>query len=91
MNMLIYLPEYVKKDLDRLQYPKPKKPQYSPHRWTVPTYVKRLQMTLDPENSEPLDKKPTKIIQSIAGTIICYARSVDTTILQAINEISRVQ
>ena len=83
----ISMPEYVKKVLDRLKHPKPKRPQYAPHCWTVPAYGKRLQMAPDPDDSDLLDKKATKIIQYIVGTMLYYARSVDPTILRAINEI----
>ena len=38
-----------------------------------------------------LTKKVTKIIQSIVGTTLYYAQSVDPTMLRAINEILRVQ
>ena len=44
-----------------------------------------------PDNSNLLDKKSTKIIHSIVGMMLYYSRSVDPTMLQAINEISRVQ
>ena len=81
------MPEYLKKALDRLQHPKPKIPQYAPHFWTVPTYKIRLNMTPDPDNSNTLDKKATKRIQSIVVTMLYYAWSVDTMILRAINKI----
>ena len=29
----ISMPEYVRKFLDRIQHPKPKRPQYNPHQW----------------------------------------------------------
>ena len=81
------MPEYVKKALDRIQHPRPNRPQYAPHRWTVPSYEKILQMAPDPDDSKIIDKKSTKIIQSIVGTMLYFSRSVDPTILQAINEI----
>ena len=40
----ISMPEHVKKALDILQYLKTKRPQYTPHCCTVPTYGKILQM-----------------------------------------------
>ena len=48
-------------------------------------------MAPDPDKSNLLDNKSTKIIQSIVGTFLYYARSVDPKMLQEINEISRVQ
>ena len=47
---------------------------------------KRLQMALDPEDIKVLDNKSTKRIQYIVRNILYYARSFDTTMLQAINE-----
>ena len=80
------MPKYVKKALDRLQHPKPKISQYDPHRWTVPTYGKRLQMAPYPDNSEILDYKATNKIKSIVGNMIYYDLSVDPTMLQAFIE-----
>ena len=87
----IPIPEHVKKALDRLQHPRPNRPQYDPHRWTVPSYGKRLQMAPYLDDSELLENKSTKRIQSVVGTMIYYSRSSDPTILQANNEISRSQ
>ena len=44
-----------------------------------------------PNESDIPDKENTKQIQSIVGTLLYYARSVDTAMLQEINEISRVK
>ena len=54
--------DYVRKALDRLQHPKPKRPQYVPHLWSVPAYEKRLQIAPDLDESDILDKKATRII-----------------------------
>ena len=48
-------------------------------------------MAPDPDDRYLLEKKSTKIIQYIVGNILYYARSVDPTMLRAIDEISRVQ
>ena len=82
---------YVRKALDRLKHTKPKIPQYAPHRWSFPAYGKRLQMAPDTYNSDIFDKKATKRIQSIVGNMLYYARSVDPTMIWAINKILRVQ
>ena len=66
----ILMPDYVKKLLDRLQYHNPKRPQYAPNLWTVPAYGKRLQISLYLYDSNIIDKKATKRIQSIVGTMI---------------------
>ena len=87
----ISMPDYVRKFMDRLQHPKLKRLQYAPHRWSVPAYGKILQMAPDPDKSGILDKNPTKRIQSILGTMLCYACSVGPTTLWAINKILRVK
>ena len=85
------MPDYVRKALDRLQHPKPKRPQYAPHRWSVPVYRKRLQMAIDLDENDLIDKNPTKRIQSIVVKMLYCERSVDPTMLREINNISRVQ
>ena len=66
------MPEYVKKELDRLQNYKPKRPQYAPHFWTVPDYGKRLQTEPYTDERDILDNKGTKKIQSIIDTMLYY-------------------
>ena len=68
------MPECEKKALDSLHHHIPNKPQYAPHLWTVPSYVKRLQMKPGPYDSKLLDKKSTKTIQSIWEQ--CYTKPV---------------
>ena len=85
------MPDYVRKALDMLQHPKPKRPQYAPHRWSVPAYGKRLQMAPDLDERYLLDKKNNKRLQYIVGTFLCYTWSVDPIFLREINEISSVQ
>ena len=48
-------------------------------------------MAPDTDESDILDRNSTKIIQYIAETMIYYARSVDPTMLWAINENFRLQ
>ena len=75
------MPDYVTKALDQLQHPKQKRPQYAPHHWTIPSYRKIFQMAPDPNESNLLDKKSTKRIQSIVGTFLYNAWSFDPTML----------
>ena len=48
-------------------------------------------MAPDPDKSDLLDKNSIKIIQSVVGTMLYYVQSLDPTMIQSINEISRVQ
>ena len=52
---------------------------------------KRLKMAPDQDESDILDKKATKIIQYIVGTMFYYSQSVNPTMIRKINKISRVQ
>ena len=79
------MPEYIPKDLTRLNHPAPKKPQYAPHRWNAPAYVQRLHMAPDPDYSELLDQKGIKFIQTVVGIFLYYAQTLDPTMLRALN------
>ena len=48
-------------------------------------------MAPDPDYSELLDQKEIKFIQTVVGIFLYYARSLDPTILRALNDISRIQ
>ena len=52
----------MKKALDKIQHHKLKRQQYDSHCWSVPVYGQRLQMAPDPDESDLLDKKATKLI-----------------------------
>ena len=85
------MPNYVRKELHSLQNPKPKIPQYAPHRWSVPAYGKRLQMTPYPDKSDLIDNKTTNRIHNNVGTMLYYPLSVHPTMMTEINEILLVQ
>ena len=88
----VSMPGYVTMTLQRLQYT-PKTPQYSPHRHTQFKYAKKgqRQYAKEPDNSPPLTPKETVWIQSVAGSFLYYARTIDYTLLPALNELSRDQ
>ena len=86
----ISMPGYVRKALERLQHVAPKLPQYSPHRWTSPSYGSKIQLA--PIDTSPLlDAKGKKYVQSVTGTFGYYSRGVDPTMQPAINEIAAKQ
>ena len=86
----ISMPGYVQKNLERYQHPKPLKAQYAPHQWSLPSYGKTSQH-VNIDNSNVLDKKGTKQVQSISGAFLYYGRAVDPTILPALSSISSTQ
>ena len=86
----ISIPGYVEKVLHKYQHSPPIKPEYSPHAHTEPIYGAKQQFA-QIDDSPPVDAKATKRIQGIIGSLLYYARTIDNTMLTAINEISAVQ
>ena len=86
----ISMPGYIEATLERLQHPKPARPQHAPHLWTQPAYGQKLQLAPIDETPK-LEKKGIHFVQSCVGSLLYYARAVDATMLPAINEISGAQ
>ena len=89
----ISMPQHITKLLDRLKHTKPIKPEYSPHEHYSIKFPKKgeRQFTSKPDDSPLLNEKETKKIQSIVGALLYYGRSIDNTILPALNDISMFQ
>ena len=89
----ISMPTYIPKLLAKLNHPRPKKPQYSPHEHYLVKYTKKgeRQLTRATDTTPLLDKKETTRIQSIVGALLYYGRSIDNTILPALNDIAMFQ
>jgi hypothetical protein len=51
----------------------------------------KTQYAKDDDESPPLSKEETKYVQAVAGTLLYYARAVDTTILTALSLIATKQ
>jgi hypothetical protein len=82
----ISMPDYVVSALDRLRHCAPLSAQFAPHKWSQPAYGQKLQLA--PIDDTPsLDKTGTEYVQSCVGSFLYYARTVDSTMLPAINEI----
>jgi hypothetical protein len=86
----ISMPKYIPAMLERLQHPKPARPQHAPHKWTQPAYGQKLQLAPIDETPK-LDKTGIHFVQSCVGSLLYYSRAVDPTMLRAINEISGSQ
>jgi hypothetical protein len=85
------MPGYLQKALIRFKHEKPDKIQNSPHPHVIPQYRAKKQYTKDKDVSPPLSEEETKYIQAVAGTLLYYARAVDTTILTALSLIPTEQ
>jgi hypothetical protein len=62
--------------------------QNSPHPHTIPAHGNKIQYTEDKDDTPTLDKEDTKYIQQVAGTLLYYARAVNSTILSGLSSIA---
>ena len=85
------MPKSVSKALESFQHPSPTRPQHSPHKWLVPTYVAKVQYSPDATTAHKLEKRGITCVQSISGTFLYISRAVDPTILVALNKIGAEQ
>ena len=40
------------------------------------------------DETNPMNKKETKLLQQVCGNVLYYARAVDTTMLHALNDLA---
>ena len=85
------MPGYLAKAFTRFKHKAPEKIQNSPHPLAIPQYRAKTQYTKNDDESPPLSKEETKYNQAVAGTLLYYARAVDTTILTALSLIATEQ
>ena len=84
------MPGYIERALQRFKHTAPKKKELSPHEWNQPVYGRKQQY--EPEDHSPaLDAKDSKRVQEIVGTLLYYARAVDSTMLPSLNTIAATQ
>ena len=82
---------YVKKALQRFEHLPPARLQHAPSAWTAPKYGEKVQYAAKEDDSPPLDKKEVKRLQEIIGTLLFYARAVDSTMLVALGSLASAQ
>ena len=66
----------------------PRKPQHSPHPWTKQQYGFKILWTEDKDKSAELNRSKNKRVQQLVGTLLFYARAVDSALLVALGAIS---
>jgi hypothetical protein len=82
------MPGYIKDALHKFQHPLPKRPQYSPHNWTVPAYGQRIQYAPPPDAAPPATAAEITRAQAIVGTLLYNARAVDPTLLVTLSALA---
>eukprot|EP00957_Ditylum_brightwellii_P198219 15103992-Ditylum_brightwellii.AAC.1 len=60
--------------LYKFQHEQPDYLQHSPYQHVIPNYGAKVQLTMTPDMSGPLDKLGIKRIQAIIGTLLYYMR-----------------
>ena len=75
------MPGYVQATLAKFDHPTPSRPQHGPHRYNPPNYGAKIQAPDARDDSAPLQPAEIKRIQQIVGTLLYYARAVDSTML----------
>eukprot|EP00957_Ditylum_brightwellii_P212330 15367189-Ditylum_brightwellii.AAC.1 len=89
--MDISMPGYIRAALHKFQHPKQAKPEYAPYKWNKPLCGKHPQLTDSIDTSPPLSKLEIKRIQDMVGTLLYYARAVDSTPLMSLNALASQQ
>ena len=79
------MPGYIEKQLSKYKHPTPKRSQHSPYPCAPKTYGKSAQDPIANDNSPPAGQEGITHVQKVVGSILYYARSVDSTPLVALN------
>ena len=66
-------------------------PQHTPHTFTCPNYGAKTQFTPLPEKSNKLNVKGKLHVQEVVGTMMCYVRSVNLSLLVVVGAIMSQQ
>jgi hypothetical protein len=86
----ISMPGYVSNLLRKFQHEAPKHPQHTPSRYVTPVYGADTQYVTKYE-TPPLTAQQCLTIQKVTGSVLYYARDVDTTVLMPRNDIATEQ
>jgi hypothetical protein len=87
----ISMPGYIARALQRFQHVAPTKAEHAPHPWQRPTYGAKTQFATVPDNAAALNATDKLRILEVLGTLLFYARAIDSTLLTAIGELATEQ
>ena len=85
------IPGYVKAALHRFQHPDLERPEHLPYAWTQPVYGTAIQLAPLAGDSPRLNADGVTRVQQIIGTLLHYARAVDSTMLVALSTFAAEQ
>jgi hypothetical protein len=86
----IFMPGYVSNVLSKFQHDSPKHPQHTPSRYVTPVYGAKTQYATK-DKITPLTAQQCLTIQKVTGSVLCYTRAVDPTVLIPLNDIATEQ
>ena len=78
---------YIKRVLLKYGYPRPSKPQLSPHKHLEVIYGVKEQLTPEDDTTPPLYSQGTKRVQGIVGSLLYYAQAVDNKLIVGLSAI----
>ena len=85
------MPGYCSEVLQRFRHDATDKKQDQPHQYSIPMYRATIQYAKKLDDSPILNKQDKLFIQQVAGTFLCHARAVDSTMLVALSTIAAQQ
>ena len=87
------MPEFINVTFRKLNPPPPQHPQYSPHKHYTLVYTQKGEQkyALNQDKSLALSQKETKWIQQALGCLLWFERSLDYTMLPAVDQLSSQQ
>jgi hypothetical protein len=85
------MPGNLNKVFLKFKHVAPSKKQNSPHPHAIPQYGAKTQYAESQDDSPLLNKEDTKHVQTVVGTLLYYARAVDSTILTALISLATEQ
>jgi hypothetical protein len=85
------MPGYIKAALHKYQHAAPPHPEHAPHTWNPPIYGAKTQYVEDETASPALSATDVNKLQQLTGTLLYYARAVDSTLIMPINVLASGQ
>ena len=90
-EVMFSMPNYVNKALHKFQHTTPKCAQYAPHQQRCSNFGAKKQLANTLDTSPPIPEERKYRIQQIIGTFLYYSRTVDYTLLPALNTLAEKQ
>jgi hypothetical protein len=87
----VSMPRYIKEALHKYQHPAPTYPEHALHQWNPPVYGTKTQYVEDTKDSPALSPKDVTRLQQLGGTLLYYARTVDSMLIMPVNVLASEQ